>query len=221
MIKIKLGGFPFKFPQRWEEVKPKQAKALFETKPEEVHKRLSILTNLPIKEKIKLDASVLIAVYEVVSFIEEIPELVSDKIGGVDIANDWSFVEFENARQAIIQHKNELGLCLYRIAEIKGQEKNYLEYGVKALDAINTFLDSWGVFDIEEDEEPTALEEAAGIERVQMFGVYSMLEAIAAKFAKLPTEIEKEPVGWVYQQYHYDKEVDRFRTNYQKLTTKS
>lgn len=218
MITIKLGGFPFRFPQRWDEVKPSQAAALYNTRPEEIHKRLTILGGVPGSKYITLPEDVLLAAYEVISFVEDIPDLTRNSLGDFDIANDFTFLEFENARQAILAHQNELGISMYRLAEIKRMESTYVEAGAKILDGINSFLQQWGIFDIEEDSEPSALEEAAGIDRVQRFGVYSLLEAIAEKFGKFPDEIEKKPVGWVYTQYHFDREVQRYRENYQKLS---
>lgn len=220
MVKVKIGGFPFQFPVKWSEVSLKQAKQLAVTKPEDIHERLSILSELPRPEHLKLEASKLLALYEIISFIEHIPDLVPNKLAPIDIANDWSYMEFEAARKIIIDHQTELGLCLYPLAEIKGLQINYVEAGAKILDGINAFLDQWKIFDLEnEDTEPSALEEAAGIDRLNAFGSYSMLEGIAAKFSKYPAEIEKQPVGWVFMQYHYDKEVGRFQSNYNKLKT--
>lgn len=218
MITIKIGGFPFRVPQRWDEVKPSQAAALYETTPEQIHQRLTILCGLPGPKYASFPEDVLLAAYEVVSFVEDIPDLTRNSLGTFDIANDWSFVEFENARQAILRHQNELGISMYRLAQIKGLEATYVEAGAKILDGINSFLQQWGIFDLDEDDEPSALEEAAGIDRVQRFGVYSLLEAIAEKFGKFPDEIERKPVGWVYTQYHFDKEVARYRDNYQRLS---
>lgn len=219
MVKVRLGGFPFRAPISWQEVKPDQARRLHETRPEQIQDRLAILLGIPGTKYARFNAEPLLAVYELVSFIEEIPDLVANTMGAVDIANEWSFVEFETARQVILQHKDELGLALYPIAEIKGQEANYIEYGAKALDGINAFLEQYKIFDLDEDEddEPSALEEAAGINRLQAFGPYALLEAIAAKFGKYPDEIERKPVGWVYTQYHFDKELGRFQNNYAKL----
>lgn len=220
MITIKLGGFPFRFPQNWSEVSPSQAAKLADTKQSEYHRRLTILGGVPGPEYITLDDSVILAAYEVISFIEDLPDLTTNKIEVGDIGSTWSFVEFEAARRAVLAHQNEIGVCMYTLASIKGLESNFVEAGAKILDGMNRFLEQWGIFNLEEEDEPSALEEAAGIDRVQMFGVYSLLEQIAEKFGRLPSEIETQPVGWVYQQYHYDKEVNRFKENYAKLTAK-
>lgn len=221
MITIKLGGYPFKLPQSWDEVRPDQAKKLSTTKPEQIHERLSAVSLIPSPKHIKLDPSVLLAAYEIISFVEDLPEIVPETTGPIDLANDWSFVEFEAARKTILEHETELGQCLYPLAEIKGLESTYVESGAKILDAIHAFLDQWGMFkDEEEDDEPSALEEAAGIERLKVFGSYSILEEIAAKFGKYPDEIERKPVGWVYLQYHYSSEKEKFQENYRKLSGK-
>ena len=115
MIKIKLGGYPFLLPQTWNEVSVDQARRIAETKPEDIQKRLSILSSVPDKRFLQVQGDALLVPYEIISFIEEIPEIVPDKITVPDIASEWSFMEFEAARQAIEAHQNELGVCLYTL----------------------------------------------------------------------------------------------------------
>lgn len=219
MIKIKLGGFPFYLPQRWQEVSQEQAKRLFETDSNQLHERLTILGDIPPADKLKINPDIILAIYPIISFIEDVPELVPDKLEPIDLANDWTFAEFETARQFILKHINELGVSMIKLAEIKELESNYIEAGAKILDAFYSFMEIWEVFDLDqsEDDEPSATEEAAGIHRLEAFGPYAILESIAKKFGKLPREIENEPVGFVMQEYHYQKETNRFNLNLAKL----
>ena len=192
-------------PQRWEEVTPTQAKKLMETQPEDIRERLTILGRVPGKEHIELDPNVVLSLYEIISFIEQVPELVPETLSIGDtldwVQNDWTFAEFENARRLLVKHKRQPSIALYGLAEIKDLQKNYIEAGVKALEGIGRFIDQFAGFGIYDQKEPTAEEEASGVERLQAFGVYSILEQIAAKYGVLPKDIEKEPVGWVMVEY--------------------
>ena len=222
MQRVRLGGFPFNVPQRWRDLKPSQLDQLSATKPNEIKKRVHILCKLP---EIELTADVYIALYEICSFIEVVPELVPNRLKIDDllkwVSEEWSFAEFETARLVTADHLNELGVVMYHLAKIKGLEKNYLEAGAKALDGMKLFLEQWSIFDLEGDEKgPTDLEELAGINRIQAFGVYPILETIAAKYGRLPSEIEKEPVGWVMQEYIYQNERNRYSENLRKLQAK-
>ena len=222
MQRIRLGGFLFYAPQRWKDITPKKLDQLSATKPNEIRKRVHILCDLP---EIKLSAEVYLAIYEICSFIEEIPELVPNRLEVTDtlkwISEDWTFAEFETARAITAEHLDELGIVLYHLAKIKELEKHYLEAGAKALDGMKLFLEQWSMFDLEGDKQgPTDMEELAGIDRLQAFGVYPILETIAAKFGKLPSEIEKEPVGWVMQEYIYQNERNRYSDNLRKLQAK-
>jgi len=218
MITIKIGGFPFRVPQRWDEVTPKQAAALYDTKPEHLHQRLTILCGLPGPRYIDLPEDVILAAYELVSFVEDIPDLTRNSLGDFDIANDWSFLEFENARRAILAHQNELGISMYQLANIKRLEATYVEAGAKILDGINSFLHQWGIFDDDKEDEPSALEEAAGINRLKAFGPFTMLDDIAKEWGKTPKEVEQMPVGLIYTKYFKDRETAKYQENYRKLS---
>lgn len=221
MIKIRLGGWPFVLPQRWDEVTPAQAKELANTKPEQLRARLRILGKIPDAEHIKLDADVVLAAYEIISFIEELPEIVPNKHDLGDllkwISEKWTFAEFETARAVLIKHSNELSTSLYDLAEIKGMQDDYLEIGSKILDGINLFTQQYEPFGIYEPKEPTVHEELAGIHKLQAFGAYPILEQIAAKYGKLPEEIEVKPVGWVMLEYVYNFAQSEFTENMRKL----
>lgn len=221
MQKVRLGGFPFQVPQRWQEITAVKLDQLSDTKPNEIKKRVHILCDIP---EIELSEDIYLALYEMCGFIEDVPELVPNRLKIPDpltwVSNDWSFAEFETARQVVSDHLTELGVTLYHIAKIKGLEANYLEAGSKALDGMKLFLEQWSIFDLESDSEITDTEEMAGIERIQAFGVYPILESIAAKFGRLPSEIEREPVGWVVQEYTYQNERNRYAENLRKLQTK-
>jgi hypothetical protein len=92
---------------------------------------------------------------------------------------------------------------MYRLAEIKGKEAHFLEMGAKALDGMNQFIQSYSVFGIFDSNEEEA-EGVLGVELLQAFGVYPILESIAEKYGKLPTEIEQQPVGWVIKEYAHN-----------------
>lgn len=223
MIKIRLGGWPFVLPQKWEEVTPMQAKKLANTKPEDLKQRLQILGGIPAKASIS--PSVVFAAYKIISFIEVIPEVVSNNLQLGDtldwIQNHWSFEEFETARKVIMQHPKELSLTFYDLAEIKGLQNNYLEAGAKALDGINRFTLQYEPLGIYDEKEPSALEEAAGVGRLQAFGVYPILSQIGAKFGQYPEDIAKKSVGWVMLEYVNNFATQEYVDNLRKLQGKN
>jgi len=219
MQKIKLGNFPFNVPQVWQDITPTKLKQLEGTKSNQIKQRVHILCELP---DIELSADIYLAIYEMLSFIEEVPELVPNRLDLPPllewISSDWTFAEFEAARKIAANHLGELGVTLYALAQIKGLERNYLEAGCKALDGLNLFIEQWAQFDLDSDKnEPTDLEEMAGIDRLQAFGVYPILESVGAKYGKYPSEIETQPAGWVMQEYIYTIERQRYTDNLRKL----
>ena len=223
MIKIRLGGWPFVFPQTWDEVKPQQAKKLAATKPEDIKERLQILGGIP--KAANLSPDVLLAAYEIVSFVEVLPELVPNTLDLGDplqyIQEHWTFEEFEAARKLLMSHKDELSIALYGLAEIKGLQQNYLEAGAKALEGINQFTLQYEPFGIYEEKEPSALEELAGIDKLQAFGVYPILTQIGAKFGKYPEEIAKKSVGWVMLEYVNNFATEKYVENMRNLQSKT
>ena len=223
MIKIRLGGWPFVLPQTWDEVTPQQAKKLAATKPEDIKERLQILGGIP--KAANLSPDVLLAAYEIVSFVEVLPELVPNTLDLGDplqwIQEQWTFEEFEAARKLLMKHKDELSLALYGLAEIKGLQQNYLEAGAKALEGINQFTLQYEPFGIYEEKEPSALEELAGIDKLQAFGVYPILTQIGAKFGKYPEEIAKKSVGWVMLEYVNNFATEKYVENMRNLQSKT
>jgi len=224
MIKIRLGGWPFVLPQDWSEVSPTKARKLSETKPEDIRQRLHILGGIPPKDKIELSPDVVLSAYEIISFVEELPELVQNKhdLGDLKawIENEWSFAEFEAARKVILKHQKQLSIGLIELADLKGHGQDYLEIGSKILDGINAFTRQYEQFGIYEEQEPSVEEELAGIERLQAFGVYPILEQLGQKYGKYPKEIEKEPVGWVMLEYTHNFVKDSFIDKMRKLHSK-
>jgi len=77
-------------------------------------------------------------------------------------------------------------------------EENYLEVGAKALDEINSVMEQWREWGLFDSSAPTPEEINAGIERIQAFGVYSIVNRLAEHFGKLPEEIEKRTVNAVF-----------------------
>ena len=135
--------------------------------------------------------------------MHDIPEVVEDKIE-VPSASGWAFKDFELCRQAITKHPDALPLTFARITEVLGlPEDSYLEVGAKALDEINKVMEQWGQWGIFEPSEPTPEELNAGIERLQAFGVYGIVNRLAEHFGKLPEEIEKRTVNAVFLDWTY------------------
>ena len=201
MVKVRLGGWLFRIKNKWQEVTPQEAKALYLA--EGIRERISILSTPSLPAALKINPDHLLALYELVSFVHDIPEVVKDKIE-VPSASGWAFKDFELCRQAITKHPDALPLTFARITEVLGlPEDSYLEVGAKALDEINKVMEQWGQWGIFEPSEPTPEELNAGIERLQAFGVYGIVNRLAEHFGKLPEEIEKRTVNAVFLDWTY------------------
>lgn len=217
MLKVNIGGFPFNIPQNWGEVTYSQAQELFTTKPEDLRQRLRILGGIPetISNSEELTAGQVIALYEIISFIEDVPELVGNEVE-VPLFKHWTFLQYEHCRKAVSKHPSEITLSFSRICEVlELPTEHYLEVGAKAVDILINYITSWG--DYMKQEEPTDKELAAGIERLQVFGAYSILQDVGKSYGKLPTEIEKEPAAWVLTEWIYTMEKGQYINNYQEL----
>jgi len=221
MIKIKIGGWPFMLPQRWSEVSQIQAKKLAETSVEDMRKRLFILGKIPEKKFIELDESVVIAAYEIISFVEELPEFSASTMdiqGSLKwIENDWTFDEFERARQIIVKRKREISTSLVLLAEIKGYKENYIEAGLRILEGVGLFVEQYAKLGIFDKVEPSAIEILAGVERLEVFTIYPILKQAAERYGKYPGDIARKPVGWVMKDYAHQVIESKVTENIHKL----
>ena len=95
MQRIRLGNYPFQVPQRWQDITPAKLKQLEGTKSNQIKQRVHILCELP---EIELGADIYLAIYEMLSFIEDIPELVPNRLDLPPllewISSEWTFAEF-------------------------------------------------------------------------------------------------------------------------------
>ena len=217
MVKIKIGGWSFGVKNKWSEVTYEEAKRLAETEEHEIRKRVNVLMTPPLPDSLKVEQGHLLALYEICSFVTEMPLLVNDSIV-LPSVKTWKFRDFEKCRQAIVKHPEELALAFPRICDVLDfDESKYLEVGAKAMDAINEFTngwDQWGIFD---DSEPSQEEVNAGIERLQAFGVFSMLDRLAVKYGVTPEHVEEWPTNDVFVKWTYLIERSNFETNMSKV----
>lgn len=215
MKKIRVGGWSFKVKSNWAEVTHDEALRLYATKEGDIKERVSILTIPNLPTKVDLSDAHWLAIYEICSFILDMPEVVPDTVQ-MPRVEEWEFRQFELIRRAISQHPNELALTYGRIAQILDFEDAFVEVGAKALDAVEGFMQKFEAFGLFDGEEPTSKERAAGIERLQAFGAYAMTSKIGEKFGILPEEVEKKPTGWVFQEWVYILELARFESEMSK-----
>ena len=217
MVKIKIGGWSFNVKNKWSEVTYEEAKRLAETEEHEIRKRVNVLMTPPLPDSLKVEQGHLLALYEICSFVTEMPLLVNDSIV-LPSVKTWKFRDFEKCRQAIVKHPEELALAFPRICDVLDfDESKYLEVGAKAMDAINEFTngwDQWGIFD---DSEPSQEEVNAGIERLQAFGVFSMLDRLAVKYGVTPEQVEEWPTNDVFVKWTYLIERSNFEANMSKV----
>ena len=217
MIKIKIGGWSFNVKNKWFEVTYEEAKRLAETEEHEIRKRVNVLMTPPLPDSLKVDQGHLLALYEICSFVTEMPLLVNDSIV-LPSVKTWKFRDFEKCRQAIVKHPEELALAFPRICDVLDfDESKYLEVGAKAMDAINEFTKGWEQWGIFDDSEPSQEEVNAGIERLQAFGVFSMLDRLAVKYGVTPEQVEEWPTNDVFVKWTYLIERSNFEANMSKV----
>lgn len=195
MQKIIIGGFHFQAYQRWEEVSQPLALKLFGTTPRQ---RAALLLEPPLP--LDLHDDQIGVIDAIISFAEECPP--TSKTYPFE---RLSFKQFEFIRQAIAKHPDSLGCTLGRVAYIMNYKgANYVEFATSVLGAVFGFVEAWQDTELFHGKELTQKEKDAGAERLQAFGSYGILEAVASKYGKLPKDIENEPAAWVFQEWYYN-----------------
>jgi hypothetical protein len=207
MIRVDIGGFPFQIKQRWDEVTFQEALKLHTcTKPLDVIRVLSV-PNMP---ELNLHADLLLAVYELVSFVEEFPEPHGQP---VKIA-DWSYREFELVRKAVAECPLGVTFALGQVADILGSSS--INDGVRAVAALQQFAEDWADTGLFDAKDPTPEEIAAGVHKLQAYGAYGILQAVAKKYGMRPQDVEKESCVWVLTEWTYQMAERDFVANLQK-----
>lgn len=216
MIKIRLGGWLFKVKNKWPEVTFEEAQRLANTDQYQIRERVKILISPGLPDSLKVNNDHLLALYEICSFVQDIPELVPNTIEVPDVKT-WPFKVFEFARHAITKHPEELALSFPRITEVLDLDKSkYLEVGAKAVDMINIFTSEWAQWGIFDESEPSQEELNAGIERLQSFGVFGMIDRLATKYGVTPEEVENWPTQSVFMKWVYLLEESNFQAELQR-----
>ena len=207
MIRVDVGGFPFQIKQRWDEVSFQEALRLYAcTKPLDVVQVLST-PNMP---KLNLPADLVLALYEITSFAEEVPEAHGEPM---KIAS-WSFLQFEHVRKAIAECPLGVSFALGRVADILGCSS--INDGVRALAALQQFAQDWADTGLFDAEDATPEEVAAGVQKLQAYGAYGILQAVAKKYSMKPQEVEKESCIWVLTEWTYQIAERNYIANLQK-----
>ena len=215
MVKIRLGGWLFRIKNKWEDVTFDEALQLYHAKS--VREQVALLMRPQLPPSLKVNEQHLLALYEIAAFTTEIPEVVGDQVE-LPHAREWAFKDFELCRQAIMKHPESLPLTFARITQVLGlDQQHYIEVGAKALDSINAVTEQWAEWGIFDSVEPTGDEVAAGIERLQAFGVYGIVNRLAEHFGVLPEVIEKRSVNSVFLDWTYLLEQGKYRERLEEV----
>lgn len=216
MVKIEIAGLPFNVPQKWGEVPFDKALKLYNREGFNITDIVTDLIDAPSKKVVKYNSGVVLTVFELLAFVMETPQVVTDFVEVPEIRSKWTYRQYELIRQAIGKHKDYPALSFARITEILEQPKeHYVEVGAKAFDMIIRYVQGWG--DYLEGDKPTEKEIEAGIERLQVFGTYSILEGYAKKYGKFPREAELENAHAVITDWIKGQELIKYTNNYQEL----
>lgn len=220
-IKVKAGRYKFTIPLDHEAVTREAWEQIFKERPESLNDITRALCRVP--EKIKLSESSLFRLYQLTEHLLDAPELIRQKmdIDAKAMLLSDSFVKFEQGRGLIAHYQKHPGLTLYGLAKIYDLHYDSpLEAGMKIYEAYGAIFDAYSVYYAFQGREANDTEQAAGIDRIQSFGIYPTLSKIAEKYSRLPGEIEQQPAGFVLKEWAYMEEVQIFVSEYQKLTKK-
>lgn len=209
MQTVRYGGWPFKVPEEWAEVKLDQAKQLSAASSK--REAIRALAGIPQKAMSQPQVDL---VYGLVEFTEALPELVNNRTEISDpqsyVAGKVTFAEFEAIRKAVSSVGDRIGWAMgatFQIVEEKHRKADWLEVATKLIDGTHQLMEFYNkAFGLFEAEPATEAEEEAGVERLHAFESYPIVAAIAERYGRKPAEIEQEPCGWVLKEWAYNLE---------------
>jgi hypothetical protein len=182
------------------------------------------LSDIPMEKLQRLDTSDILALYEIVSFIEDIDEALSYipsniQIPEIDVASE-SFEKCELAKLKAQQYK-QYYLLLPEIVRIylgeehlKGSAIECLAKGAVILEDLNKFLERFKDLG---GENPDESQIEAGIEALHSFGSYGIVESIASKYHCKPYEVYQWQAEEVYMDMLYQQAKNRYQENLREI----
>lgn len=185
---------------------------------------LTALSSLTEEDVAKLSSEEVLALYEVVSYIDDVAEIAARvpldfEAPPIDVAAS-TFEKAELAKMKLSQIKQpyKLFLELVRIylgAEaLTGPAVPALATGALILQDLTTFFERFKDLTA---EAPTEEELEAGVEALHSFGPYGIVESIAAKYHVRPYDVFQWTAEEVYLELTYQMTKARYQENLREI----
>ena len=178
------------------------------------------LSDIPLGKLLKLNTDEILALYELVSFIEDVEDALqyipaNIKIPEIEVGSE-TFEKCELAKMKAGDLKEYYRLIpeLVRIYlgedHLSGSAIDCLAKGAVILESLNSFLirfkDLGG-------EDPTEEQQEAGIEALHSFGTYGIVEGIAQRYYCKPYDVYNWEAEEVYMDMLYQQAKGRYQEN--------
>ena len=185
---------------------------------------IAALSSLTHREVLRLTSGHVLALYELVSFIDDPAEILMALPPDfapveVDVAGD-TFEKAELAKLRIQQVKEPYRLApeLVRIYlgddKVTGSAAVCLAQGAYILQELTAFFERFKDLG---GEPPTEEQTEAGIEALHTFGAYGIAESIGAKFHVRPYDVFKWTAEEVYLELTYQLAKSRYQENLKEI----
>jgi hypothetical protein len=220
MVKIHIGGKPYKLPTKWEEIDIHLLMGC--TTPKE---ELSILGNIPPREINQLTHNQLFSLYQIIEFTHDhesldgvLKEISCTQIYKDDVGPMIDFSSWEKLSKARKVIEPQYHKTYYNLAKIYfPSEKdtiNILSLGYKLLEQLNTFLGSYEEMFNEpyEDDEVNA-----GVEDLNGFDIFGTAFTLAGEDILKMDEVLQMPAVVIYTALYYSFKKRKYQENLMKI----
>lgn len=185
---------------------------------------LAALSDIPAETLRRLSSEDVLALYELVAFVEDVSEIAlclspTVELPEVDIAAA-TFEKLELAKKRTEQVKRPYRLFIELVRVYYGEEflagpaVPCLALGAWIFQGLNAFFER---FKDLAAEPPTEEEEEAGIEALHSFGPYGIAENLAAKYGAKPFEVFQWTAEEVYLELTYQLAKNRYQDNLREI----
>lgn len=209
MIRVSIAGKNYTFKNQWSDLTVKDLHSINSVRPIDLIERLSNVSESTLKQ---IPESSLVALYQIVSFVEEVPPNIGIK-QSINVANE-SWKKLELTREAL--KKSAPPFVAVEVSGIYFGEDVFnwpigLVYGqtYQILDSLNVFLERYKELGNSEPYDEDQLE--AGVQGLESFGVGAIRYSLAKGDVTKYEAIESMSAEDVYFTLLYEKGVNEYQ----------
>lgn len=209
MISVSIAGEKYSFKNQWSDLTVKELHTIKSVKPIDL---IQILSNVPESILKQIPENSLVALYQIVSFVEDVPPNIDIK-QHVNVANE-SWKKLELTREAL--KNSSPPFVAVEVAGIYFSEEIFkwpigLVYGqtYQILDSLNVFLERYKELGNSEPYDEDQLE--AGVQGLESFGVGAVRYSLAKGDVTKYEAIESMSAEDVYFTLLYEKGVNEYQ----------